>query len=62
MNTPTPGTPRLIATLPGVVATTVPKWGTFGTRGDATRALDLYAKAEAGGIKEAKERLDALRR
>jgi TPR repeat protein len=38
------------------------KWGTYGTRGDATRALDLYAKAEAGGINEAKERLDALRR
>jgi hypothetical protein len=38
------------------------KWGTFGTRGDATRALDRYGKAEAGGIKEAKERLDALRR
>jgi chromosome segregation ATPase len=40
----------------------LPKWGTFGTRGDATRARDLYAKAEAGGIKEAKARLDALRR
>jgi TPR repeat protein len=38
------------------------KWGTYGTRGDATRALDLYARALAGGIKEAKERSDALRR
>ena len=37
------------------------KWGTFGTRGDAMKALDLYAKARAGGITEAKERLDALR-
>src|SRR5262249_45607898 len=37
------------------------KWGTYGTRGDAMKALDLYAKAEAGGIMEAKERLDALR-
>ena len=37
------------------------KWGTYGTRGDATKALDLYARARAGGIKEAKERLDALR-
>ena len=37
------------------------KWGTYGTRGDATKALDLYAKAQAGGIMEAKERLDALR-
>jgi septal ring factor EnvC (AmiA/AmiB activator) len=40
----------------------LPKWGTYGTRGDAARARDLYAKAEAGGIKEAKERVDALRR
>jgi hypothetical protein len=38
------------------------KWGTYGTRGDAKRALDLYARALAGGIKEAKERSDALRR
>ena len=38
------------------------KWGTYGTRGDAKRALDLYAKALAGGIKEAMERSDALRR
>jgi len=40
----------------------LPKWGTYGTRGDATKARDLYAKAEAGGIKEAKARSDALRR
>ena len=40
----------------------LPKWGTYGTRGDATKARDLYAKAEAGGIKEAKARFDALRR
>jgi septal ring factor EnvC (AmiA/AmiB activator) len=38
------------------------KWGTYGTRGDAKRALDLYAKALAGGIKEAKDRSDALHR
>jgi septal ring factor EnvC (AmiA/AmiB activator) len=38
------------------------KWGTYGTRSDATKAHDLYARAQAGGIKEAKERLDALRR
>ncbi|WGD52291.1 hypothetical protein QA641_44040 [Bradyrhizobium sp. CB1650] len=37
-------------------------WGTYGTRGDATKARDLYAKAEAGGIKEAKVRFEALRR
>jgi TPR repeat protein len=40
----------------------LPKWGTYGTRGDAKKARDLYAKAEAEGIKEAKERVDALRR
>jgi len=38
------------------------KWGTYGTHGDASRALDLYARALAGGIKEAKERSDALHR
>jgi chromosome segregation ATPase len=38
------------------------KWGTYGTRGDATRALDYYARALAGGIQEAKERSDALNR
>ncbi|MEK9283304.1 MULTISPECIES: hypothetical protein [unclassified Bradyrhizobium] len=37
-------------------------WGTYGTRGDAAKARDLYAKAEAGGIKEAKARFEALRR
>jgi septal ring factor EnvC (AmiA/AmiB activator) len=40
----------------------LPKWGTSGTRGDAKRARDLYAEAEAGGIKEAKARFDELRR
>jgi hypothetical protein len=40
----------------------LPRWGTYGTRGDATQARALYAKAEAGGIKEAKQRFDALRR
>ncbi|MGF6311987.1 DNA repair exonuclease SbcCD ATPase subunit [Bradyrhizobium sp. i1.8.4] len=40
---------------------TLSTWGTHGTRGDATKARDLYAKAEAGGIKEAKARFEALR-
>lgn len=40
----------------------LPNFGTHGTRGDATRARDLYAQAEAGGIKEAKARFEALRR
>ena len=35
-------------------------WGTYGTRGDATKARALYAKAHAGGIPEAKARFDAL--
>ena len=36
-------------------------WGTYGTRGEAAKARELYAKAHTGGIREAKERLDALR-
>lgn len=32
-------------------------WGTLGTQGDAARAQELYAKALAGGIQEAKSRL-----
>jgi hypothetical protein len=38
------------------------KWRTLGTRGDAVRAQDLYAKADAAGMKEAKARIEALRR
>lgn len=36
------------------------KWGAYGTRSDAIRARELYAKAEAKGVTEAKERFDAL--
>ena len=36
------------------------KWGTFGTRGEATKAQELYTKAQAGGIQEANDRLNAL--
>jgi hypothetical protein len=36
------------------------KWGTFGTRGEATKAQELYSKAHAGGIQEANDRLNAL--
>src|SRR5438445_503475 len=36
------------------------KWRTYGTRGEATKARELYAKAHAGGIEEAKNRFDAL--
>jgi hypothetical protein len=38
------------------------KWGTYGTRGDTIKAQDLYAKADAAGIQEAKARFEALRR
>jgi hypothetical protein len=37
-------------------------FGTYGTQGDPTKARTLYARAEAGGIKEAKARFEALRR
>ncbi|MCA1453353.1 hypothetical protein I6F35_09015 [Bradyrhizobium sp. BRP22] len=37
-------------------------WGTYGTRGEAAKARELYAKAHRGGIREAKDRLDALSR
>jgi DNA repair exonuclease SbcCD ATPase subunit len=37
------------------------KWGTFATRGDTTKARELYSRAEGGGNKEAKQRLDTLR-
>jgi hypothetical protein len=36
-------------------------WGTLGTQGDVAKAQELYAKALAGGVQEAKERLNALR-
>ena len=36
-------------------------WGTLGTRGEAAKAREYYAKAHTGGIPEAKDRLDALR-
>jgi TRAP-type uncharacterized transport system substrate-binding protein len=38
----------------------LPKWGVYGTRADATKARELYAKAEAGGLREAKARFEAL--
>ena len=41
---------------PNVLAT----WKTYGTRGDVTKARELYAQAYDGGIKAAKDRSDAL--
>ena len=37
-------------------------WRTFGTLGDVARARQLYAKAQAGGVQEAQDRLNALRK
>ena len=37
-------------------------WGTVGTKGDPARAGELYAKALAGGVAAAKDRLATLRR
>ncbi len=48
---------RLAETYDPLVLST---WRTYGTRGDATKARELYAKAYDGGIKSAKDRSDAL--
>jgi hypothetical protein len=40
---------------------TLSAWGIFGRRGSVTKARELYAKAVAGGVHEAKYRLSALR-
>ena len=48
---------RLAETYDPLVLST---WGTYGTRGDAMKARELYAKAYDGGIKAAKDRSDAL--
>jgi chromosome segregation ATPase len=36
-------------------------WKAYGTRGDAAKAREFYAKAAAAGIEEAKDRLELLR-
>ena len=36
-------------------------WGAYGTRGDAAKAREFYAKAAVGGISEAEDRFNALR-
>jgi len=38
----------------------LPKWSTVGTRGDVTKARELYARAVAVGNTQAKQRLEAL--
>jgi hypothetical protein len=42
---------------PGILSA----WRTYGTRGEVTKARELYAKAHAGGIQEAANRFNALR-
>ena len=48
---------RLAETYDPLILST---WKTYGTRGDVTKALELYAKAHAGGIQVAKDRSNAL--
>jgi TPR repeat protein len=36
-------------------------WGAVGTRGDPAKAQQLYARAAAGGVETARDRLDASR-
>jgi len=36
-------------------------WGARGISGDPTKARELYARAQAGGIEDAKERIEALK-
>jgi curved DNA-binding protein CbpA len=36
-------------------------WGPFGTQGDVGKAQELYAKAFAGGVREARDRLNTSR-
>jgi hypothetical protein len=53
--------PALFALAETYDPTTLAAWGTFGTQGDVARAQELYAKALAGGVLEARDRLSALR-
>jgi tetratricopeptide (TPR) repeat protein len=53
--------PALFALAETYDPTTLAAWGTFGTQGDVAKARELYAKALAGGVLEAKDRLNALR-
>jgi hypothetical protein len=36
-------------------------WRARGISGDPTRARELYTRAQAGGIEDAKERIEALK-
>jgi TPR repeat protein len=53
--------PALFALAETYDPTTLAAWGTFGTQGDVAKARELYAKAFASGVREAGDRLNALR-
>lgn len=48
---------RLAETYDPVVLSS---WGALGTRGDPAKARELYARAYADGIEQAKDRVDTL--
>ena len=54
--------PALFALAETYDPITLTAWGTFGTQGDVAKARELYAKAFAGGVQEAGDRLNALRK
>jgi hypothetical protein len=57
----TSSAPALFALAETYDPITLAAWGTFGTQGDAAKARELYARAFAGGVQEARDRLNALR-
>jgi hypothetical protein len=54
--------PALFALAETFDPTVLSAWGTVGTQGDVARAGELYARALAGGVAAAKDRLATLRR
>jgi hypothetical protein len=53
--------PALFALAESYDPAVLSAWGTFGTKGDVTKARELYARALAGGIQGARDRLESLR-
>jgi hypothetical protein len=52
--------PALLALAETYDPVVLSAWGTVGTQGDVAKARDLYGRASAGGVHEAKDRLKAL--
>ncbi|HEX9559301.1 MAG TPA: hypothetical protein VF991_22605, partial [Reyranella sp.] len=52
--------PALLALAETYDPVVLSEWGTVGTQGDVAKARDLYSRASAGGVHEAKDRLKAL--